>query len=63
MSSGSASGTLSQRTDRCPQELVARLLIGSEVVEFEARTFTAFERSIQNITEDDTVDGDRRAEV
>ena len=32
--------SLSQRTDWCPRELVARLLIGSEVEEFEARTFT-----------------------
>ena len=32
--------SLSQRTDRCPRELVARLLIGSEVEEFKARTFT-----------------------
>ena len=53
--------SLSQRTDRCPRELVARLLIGSEVEEFEARTLTAFERSIKNITEDDTIDGDTSA--
>ena len=31
--------------------------------EFEARTLTAFERSIKNITEDDTIDGDTSAET
>ena len=55
--------SLSQCTDRCPRELVARLLIGSEVEEFEARTFTVFERSIQNITKNDTIDGDTSAET
>ena len=58
-STGSAPGALSRNADWCPRELVTQLLIGSEVEEFKARTFTAFERSIQNSNEDDTIDGDR----
>ena len=51
--------SLSQRTDRCPQELVVRLLIGNEM---QTRTFTAFQNSIKNITEDDAIDGGTSAE-
>ena len=48
--------SLSQRTDRCPRELVVRLLIiGAE--EEETRTFTAFQKSIVQITGDDTING------
>ena len=40
-----------------------KLIICSEMEEFEARTFTAFESSIQNITEDDTIDSDTSDET
>lgn len=50
--------SLSQRTDRCPLELVARLLVGSKMNDFgEARTFIAFQKAIQSITKDEKIDG------